>query len=100
MELFVVGCKKTPPQSLVLQILEGKQFQTLATEWGKKHEELALKQYEQCEHASGHENLYACRSGFVICEDHPYLGASPDAVVYDPTSAEQFGLSAHMHIDK
>ena len=83
----------TPPQSLVLQILEGKQFQTPATEWGKKHEELALKQYEQYEHASGHENLYACRSGFVICEDHPYLGASPDAVVYDPTSAEQFGLA-------
>ena len=50
----------TSSQSLVLQILEGKQFQTLATEWGKKHEELALKQYEEYEHASGHENLYAC----------------------------------------
>ena len=54
---------------------------------------MALKQYEQYEHAPGHENLYAGRSGFVVCEDHPYLGAFPDAVVYDLTSAEQFGLA-------
>lgn len=77
----------------MLQILDGKQFQTPATEWGKKHEELALKQYEQYEHAPGHENLYARRSKFVVCEYHPYLGVSPDAVVYDLTSAEQFGLA-------
>jgi hypothetical protein len=83
----------TPPQSLVLQILEGKQFLTPATEWGKKHEQLALKQYEEYQHRSGHEGLYTCRSGFVISEDYPYLGVSPDAVVYDPTSTEQFGLA-------
>ena len=31
------------------------------------------------------------KAGFVICDKHPFLGASPDA--YDPTSVEQFGLA-------
>ena len=35
--------------------------------------------------ASGHADLYACKSGFVISEDLPFVGASPDAAVYDPS---------------
>ena len=29
---------------------------------------------------------------FFISEDHPFLRASPDAVIYDPSDAESFGL--------
>ena len=83
----------TPPQSLVLQILHPKRFSSAATDWGMSHEDIALKQYCDQQHQSGHHGLYYCKSGFVISKDHPYLGASPDAVVNDPTSEHQFGLA-------
>lgn len=82
----------TPPHSLVLQILGSKPFTSVATDWGKKSEPVALKLYVQHQHSNGHDGLYACSSGFVISEDHPFLGASPDAAVHDPTEADQFGV--------
>ena len=83
----------TPPQSLVLQILHPKKFSSAATDWGIRHEDIALKQYCDLQHQSGHHGLYYCKSGFVISRNHPFLGASPDAVVHDPTRKNQFGLA-------
>ena len=83
----------TPPQSLVLQILLPKRFSSAAMEWGTSHEDIALKQYCDLQHQSGHHGLYYCKSGFVISTDYPFLGASPDAVVHDPTAENQFGLA-------
>lgn len=83
----------TPPQALVLQIINAKQFHSEATNWGKKNESIALEKYKQAQHDSGHHGLYYCPSGFVISENYPYLGASPDAVVHDPTEANPFGLA-------
>ena len=40
----------------------------------------------------GHSDITICRAGFVICEEHPFLGASPDAYVHDPSCTEQYGL--------
>lgn len=57
------------------------------------HEDIALKQYCDMQHQSGHHGLYYCKSGFVISKNHPYLGAPPDDVVHDPTSEHQFGLA-------
>ena len=37
--------------------------------------------------------LYYCSSGFVVSEKYPFLGASPDAIVHDPTDASPFGLA-------
>ena len=36
---------------------------------------------------------YAFPSGFVISEDRPFLRASPDAAVYDPSMPDVFGLA-------
>ena len=83
----------TPPHSLVLQILGAKPFTSAATEWGKKNEAVALEQYKKFQHDSGHHGLYCCPSGFVVSEKYPFLGASPDAVVHDPTDANPFGLA-------
>ena len=90
-----VYCRKptTPPQSLVLQIIGAKQFYSQATNWGKKNEPVALEKYQQKQQDCGHHGLYYCPSGFVVSEHHPYLGASPDAVVHDPTEANPFGLA-------
>lgn len=83
----------TPPQSLVLRIQEPKRFFSEATEWGQKHEDIALQKYREKQHESGHHGLYYCKSGFVISQKHPFLGASPDAVIHDPTNDNPFGLA-------
>ena len=77
----------------MLQIINGKQFTTAATEWGREKESLALAMYAQFQKDNGHAGLYCCRSGFVVSEKYPYLGASPDAVVHDPSSKSQFGVA-------
>ena len=83
----------TPPDSLVLRILQPKQFTTPATEWGKTHESVAITSYVQYQHSHGHSSLTVTPVGFHISLTHPYLGASPDGAVYDPsTESEPFGF--------
>ena len=84
--------ESTPPDSLVLRILGIKKFSTVATQWGKDHEQTALEAYVKHQNSSGHPGLYACKSGFVISETHPFLGTSPDACVHDPSCSDPFGL--------
>ena len=91
-----IYCRRsdTPPQALVLQILGTKQVTAPALEWGKAHEEVALQQYERYQHSVGHSHLFCCCSGFIVSDEHPFLGASPDAVVYyDPDNDDSFGLA-------
>ena len=90
-----VRCRKptTPPQSLVLQILSNKQFTSEATDWGINKEPIALEKYVSVQHDAGHNGLYCCASGFVISEEYPFLGASPDGVVHDPSVSNSFGLA-------
>ena len=82
----------TPPDSLVLRILGVKRFSTAATQWGKDHEEAALDAYVMHQNDCGHSGLYACKSGFVVPETHPFLGTSPDGCVHDPSCCDPFGL--------
>lgn len=49
-------------------------------------EQHALKEYCQIKNAS----YWPC--GFVIHPDAPWLGCSPDGIVYDPTESPPFGL--------
>jgi hypothetical protein len=84
----------TPPDALVLRLLGVKTFTgNEATEWGKQNEEQALKLYVLHQQSAGHEGLTTSRSGFVVCEPHPFLGASPDANVYDPSHPLPFGVA-------
>lgn len=83
----------TPPQALVLHILGTKQVTAPALEWGKANEEVALQQYECHQHSAGHSQLFCCCSGFIVSDEHSFLGASPDAVVYDPDTEDPFGLA-------
>ena len=83
----------TPPNSLVLRILQPKQFKSAATEWGVEHEPVALQQYITHQHAHGHLDLTVAECGFYVCQTHPYLGASPDGAVYDPScTSSPFGF--------
>ena len=83
----------TSPQNLVLQILGTKRFTSDATEWGKHNEAIALERYCAHQNSSGHDGLYCAPSGFVISEKYPFLGASPDGVVHDPSVPNSFGLA-------
>ena len=61
--------------------------------WGIEHEIVALDAYIKYQHENGHENLIVCPYGFLVCQDHPFLGCSPDGGVYDPNSYTQpYGL--------
>lgn len=75
----------TPPNSLVLRILQPRQFTSAATEWGIQHESIAIQQYVRYQQSQGHSDLTVAPCGFYVCKSHPYLGASPDGAVYDPS---------------
>ena len=83
----------TSPQNIVLQIIGAKRFTSEATEWGKRNESIALEKYKIHQNNSGHDGLYYAPSGFVVSETHPFLGASPDGVVHDPSVQNPFGLA-------
>ena len=77
----------------MLRILHPKQFTLPATEWGKTHESIAITEYVKYQHSHGHPSLTVTPVGFHISLSHPYLGASPDGAVYDPsTASEPFGF--------
>ena len=79
----------TPPDALVLRIIEPRQFVSLATEYGKNSESTALEEYRA---SRIHTNITICSAGFVIYKEMPYLGATPDAYIHDPKREEQYGL--------
>ena len=83
----------TPPDSLVLRIIQPKNFSTPATQYGIENEQVALKEYVAYQQAHGHPDLTVSPSGFLVSATHPFLGASPDGAVYDPSDAHQpFGF--------
>ena len=61
--------------------------------WGRNNESHALEKYRQEKIAAGHENMVVTHSGLWVSPDHPFLGASPDAAVYDPSESQAFGFA-------
>lgn len=80
---------ETPPDSLVLRILRPKQFSSAATNWGIENEAIAISKYVEHQSIHGHANLVVSSSGLIVCKTHPFLAASPDGAVYDPSDAAQ-----------
>ena len=83
----------TPPDSLVVRIIQPKKFSTPATRYGIENEEVALQKYITYQCHNGHPDITVCPSGFYISSEYPYLLASPDGAVYDPSNMQQpFGF--------
>lgn len=80
---------ETPPRSLVLRIIQAKTFSTPATAYGIEMEECAIKEYVSYQHDHGHQHLMVTPSGVVINPIYPFLGASPDGAVYDPSNPNE-----------
>lgn len=84
----------TPPDSVVVNLLTQRQITSPAIQWGIEHESEALKAYEEHQHKTEHADLTVCPVGFHICTSHPFLGASPDGGVYDPSNiSEPYGFA-------
>ena len=83
----------TAPDSLVLRIIQPKNFSTTATTYGIENEHVATKKYTEHQHMNGHPDLAVSASGLHVNPAFSYLGASPDGSVYDPSNIEKpFGF--------
>ena len=65
-------------------------FMTPAIEWRVKNEALAIQIYTQHQQIHGHGGLTVCKVGFQVSRSHPFLGASPDGLVYEPSCDQPY----------
>ena len=63
-----------------------------ATRFGTLNEEVARQEYVTKQRENGHAGLQTTACGLVIHPDTPWLAASPDGRVEDPSVAEPLGL--------
>lgn len=54
-------------------------FSTQATSWGCEHEKDAIEAYKS--QMASHGTLKISSSGFFVSIEHPFLGATPDALI-------------------
>jgi hypothetical protein len=83
--------RKRNHDSLANNLLNPKPFNSKYTAHGNKYESTALQQYQKYMHAIG-KHVVLFKSGFVVCKDAPFLGASPDGKVIDAGCSEPYGL--------
>ena len=93
----------TPPNNLVLRIIQPKSFSSEATKHGIDSESVAIKCYVNHRIANGCPDLQVgSQCGFYIVSSYLFLGASPDGSVYDPCDPHQslaFWISnIHIHL--
>ena len=82
----------TTPDRIVLRLLKGKQFTCPSVQWGIENEPVAIQAYIKHQQTNGHHGLTVDPVGFLISKDYPFLGASADGTVHDPTSDQQLGF--------
>ena len=87
--------QKSRTQALLRSCLYPKPFEYTPKQiaWGQENEPKALKAYIEYMKCHGHANLEAQPSGFFVHPDKGWLGASPDACVFDPHAAEVNGIA-------
>ena len=79
----------TPPDNLVLRIIQAKRFSSNSTKYGIDNEKFAIHAYKDYQQNHGHPSLVVSSCGFFINTEFPFLGATPDGSVYDPNEVEQ-----------
>lgn len=59
--------------------------------YGNNMESTAIKKYKEKMHSLGHQvDVYP--SGLIVSLKKPWLGTSPDGIVYDPSPDPPYGL--------
>ena len=83
----------TLPDNLVLTVLGVKTATGAALSYGRSMEATALDAYVKYQQAHGHPHLLTATTGVIISHKYPFLAASPDATVYDPSNvSEPYGF--------
>ena len=93
----ILKMKKTTKRSKkVEEILYSRFKGNRATEYGRSTEDTARHQYVAYQHQNGHVGLQTIQTGLVVSVDNPWLAASPDDKVHDPSSTPQsLGLAEY-----
>ncbi|XP_053374237.1 uncharacterized protein LOC128546867 [Mercenaria mercenaria] len=81
----------TEPDNLLKSMLY-TYFQNPNTKYGKTHEKPARKMYSKFMNSNGHKGLLVKECGFIVSKDSPFLGTSPDGLVYCTHCESQLGL--------
>ena len=84
------GTTKVRP--LVKELLYSKFEGSTATRWGLLQEDSTNAHYLEEKHYTSPE-LFTSPSGLIISPDNPWLAASPDELVYDPTETSPYGIA-------
>ena len=66
-----------------------------ATRYGIEMEEVTRNDYVSHQHTNGHPGLKTESVGLVVSTEKPWIAASPDDRVYDPTAVPPFGLAEY-----
>jgi len=81
----------TKVRPLVKELMYTKFEGSTATRWGLLQEESTNTQYlKEKQYTS--PDLSTSQSGLIISPDNPWLAASPDGLVYDPTETSPYGI--------
>ena len=72
----------------MLSLLKPRQIISPAIDWGIQQEPKAIEAYKKHQNDAGHSGLIVCPVGFIVSPTYPFLGASPDAGVHDPSSTQ------------
>ena len=92
----ILKMKKTTRRSKKVEgILYSKFKGNQATMYGTNMEETTRQQYTAFHHQMGHEGLKTSRAGLVVNVQTPWLGASPDDKVLDPSASQPFGIAEY-----
>ena len=84
----IVKRQKDDVTKFLTQLKSTKKVQTQAMKKGLAREPLAASKYsDKC---GDNVNIYPC--GIVICQQNPWLAASPDRKVYNPARLTPYGL--------
>ena len=78
-------------KEMLYSIFRGNQ----ATRYGQVMEDQTRQQYENYQHKNGHPGLTTQPAGLIISVDNPWLAASPDNIVEDPSEQPTAGLAEY-----
>ena len=84
--------RKTKRAKKVETLLYSKFKGSDATRYGSLMEEPARQDYIKFQQLNGHPGLTTKRCGLVVSKENPWLAASPDNKVLDPTTTPDIGL--------
>ena len=87
--------QKTKPSTRVKSMLYSKFKGSKATRNGSLVEEATRQEYASRQQECGHHNLKTMKAGLTISLANPWLAASPDDKVYDPTTTPPWGLAEY-----